>query len=106
MSILKKETTFFNTFREWWLFTPANPSPPESATFVSTFSLLHQYLLCVKYLAVTYINTRNGYEKRKCMILYFLEDLNINQNVFQDIKKINRQDVRVIRIQIIRWHFT
>ena len=40
------------------------------------------------------------------MILCFLEELHINQNVCQDIKKINRQNVRVIRIQIIRRHFT
>ena len=52
-----------------------------------------------------YKNTRNGYVKRKRMILYFLEKLNINQNVCQDIKNINRQNVRVIRIPIIRRHY-
>ena len=31
----------------------------------------------------------------------FLEGLNINQDVYQDIKNVNRQYVRIIRIQIL-----
>ena len=40
---------------ECWLFTLVNPPPRQSATFVSTFSHLRQYLPYLKYLAMTYI---------------------------------------------------
>ena len=34
--------------------------------FYRHFSNLYQHFPCCKYLAVTYINTENGYEKQKC----------------------------------------
>ena len=85
---------------------PANPLPPESSTVTSTFSHLHQYFPCLKYLAVTYINTKNSYEKQKCRMLCFLEELFINQDYYQDVKNINRLDIRINRIQTIGRHFT
>ena len=47
------------------------------------------------------MNTRNGYEKWKCKILCFLEEVNINQDYCQEVKNINCQDVRINRIQVI-----
>ena len=74
----------------------STPLPPESTTVTSNLSHLHQYFSCPKYLVVTYINTRNGYEKWNCRVLCLLEELNINQDFSQDIKTINRQDVQII----------
>ena len=35
-----------------------------------------------------------------------MEELNINQDYCHDIKNVKRQDVRIIRIQIVRRYFT
>ena len=44
--------------------------------------------------------------KVKCMILCFLQELNINQDFSQDVKNVNRQDVPITRIQISGRYFT
>ena len=49
------------------------------ATLYQHVSHLHWHLPFHKYLAVTYINTRNDYKKSKCGILCFLEELNIKK---------------------------
>lgn len=37
--------------------------------------------------------------------MFYLEELNINHGVSEDVKKVNRQDVLINRIQIIGWYF-
>ena len=94
-----KEVQRFSILLWVMIIHPYLPSP-QSITVISTFSHFNQFL------AKIYINIRKCNKKRKFTIVCFLKESNMDQNFYQGVKNINRQDVRINIIQIIGRLFT